>query len=123
MGRGNRKKNKGGNVAVCESEVCTVSDNISINVNDLNDGFEKVVKNIKKNTYAKSIENKSKSDENKTYTSVTTPYKIENTSIDDKRFYIYNFMNNYWSIVNRYHKTKDIIVEPDSDNEEDYYEY
>ena len=46
MGRGNRKKNKGGNVAICESEACTVSDNISIN-----DGFEKVVKNVKKTIF------------------------------------------------------------------------
>jgi hypothetical protein len=131
MGRNRgKKKNKSQNVVYADEIVNNIS-----NV-DTDDEFISVKKEKKPLSYANIAEklaninntnnmntNKIKNDVSLKNASNLVINKDVRIDIDDKRLYVRDFLQNYWYLVNRYHKINDIIIEQDSDDELIYDEY
>lgn len=129
MGRNRgKKKNKSQNVVFADELVTNVSSNVETSNAATDDGFISVKKEKKPMSYANKAEKLSNTNTNTCRNNV--PLKTINldivkdnvTDLDDKRLYVHDFLQNYWYLVNRYHKINDIIIEPDSDDEELIYD-
>ena len=107
MGRGNRKKKKEGNIAYADM----VASNKPVSPTEEN--FIKPSKN--KSTTAKNTLIESKPS--------VKPLNIKkntNVSINEKQVYVNNYINYYWQFVGKYHHIQDIVLPPDSDEENEY---
>jgi hypothetical protein len=117
MGRGNRKKNKGGNVAYADM----VSKPITTN-SDKSE-FTEVVKTKTKPKFI--TETNSPAHMNlKPKQFELNKNKNTNTNkifLDEKTIYVNRFVDYYWQFIGKYHHTDNIIVSPESDNEYEYY--
>ena len=133
MGRGNRKKNKGGNVEFSDFSSNLVTE-------DNNDNFTQVsiIKNKKnanisepppkennatpsyaeklaeKNQHIPKLNNKQIKENN-----TISKSNVNQINIHDKKIYVNNFVNYYWNAIGRYNILEDIVVTPESDNEDD----
>ncbi len=132
MGRGNRKKNKGGNVAFSEFSTESV-------VEDSNEEFKQVskVKNKNKNKQTISEPPPKENIAPPSYadklieTNKNIPPLIKKEvkqvknnlsnriSLDDKQMYVHNFVNYYWNAIGRYEVLEDIVLPPETDEEDD----
>jgi hypothetical protein len=136
MGRGNRKKNKGGgNVAFSEFSAESV-------VEDNNEEFTQVSKvknknkknatitepppkeNITTPSYADKLIETTRNIPplNKQIKEVKQNNQSNSINIDDKQLYVNTFINYYWNAIGRYEVLQDIVVPPESDNEDDNYD-
>lgn len=106
MGRGNRKKKKQGNIAYADM----VASNKPVSPNEEN--FTKP----SKNKSAKNTLNESKP----SVKPLNIKKNADNISINEKLVYVNNYIQYYWQFVGKYHHTQDIVLPPDSDEENEY---
>lgn len=108
MGRGNRKKNKAGNIAYADMAASNKP------VSPTEENFIKPSKN--KSATAKNTLIESKS----SVKPLNIKKKYTNVSIDEKQVYVNNYIHYYWQFIGKYHYTQDIVLPPDSDDENEY---
>ena len=114
MGRGKKKNKKGSsNIAILDD----FSNTNIVETNNLEDDFCEVISKKNKPPKKEIVEKNIKT--NKEFSQNIKKQHTHKT-LYDKYSYINNFMNENWCFVGKYYKTDNIILEPESDDEENY---